>query len=130
MAGVFIVCGWFFIRRRNIVGHVVSMVLAILMSAVFLACYLYYHYHAGSNKFPDLGWIRTVYLGILLTHTILAALVPIFVLRLVYLAYRRDFEKHKSLGRIAFPIWLYVSVTGVIIYLMLYHLAPSLVVST
>jgi putative membrane protein len=92
----------------------------LFFSALFLGFYLYYHYHFGSKKFPDLGWIKTVYLVILVPHIILAAgMVPLIVLTFFH-AFRENWEKHKRIAKITFPIWIYVSFTGVLIYLMLY----------
>ncbi len=94
----------------------------MLVSVAFLACYLYYHAHAGSTRFTAEGWIRPVYFTILLSHTVLAALVALWLVPVtVYRAVRRRWEAHRRLARWTLPIWLYVSVTGVIIYFMLYH---------
>jgi len=104
-------------------AHVVCMVLAVLTSALFLVSYLVYHYHAGSVSFRNGGTLRLVYLTILLSHTVLATfgVVPLVVLTLVR-ALSRDFARHRRIAQVTFPIWLYVSITGVVIYLMLYHL--------
>lgn len=97
------------------------MVSALFFSSVFLTGYLIYHYHHGSTKFPELGWIKTLYLSILFPHIILAVvMVPMIVMTFNY-AFRKNWEKHKKLARITFPIWMYVSVTGVIIYLMIHQ---------
>jgi uncharacterized membrane protein YozB (DUF420 family) len=97
------------------------MISALIFSAIFLTGYLIYHYHHGSTKFPDLGWIKTVYLLILFPHIILAIVMVPMILITFYHAFKGNFEKHKKIARITFPIWLYVSVTGVIIYLMIYQ---------
>ncbi|WP_165247711.1 DUF420 domain-containing protein [Paludisphaera soli] len=104
-------------------GHLLAMGLALLTSAVFLGCYLLYHFFAGSVKFPGHGWIRWLYLTILTSHTILATLfvVPL-VLLTVLRALKGEYARHVRIARVAFPIWLYVSITGVVIYLMLYQL--------
>ena len=101
------------------------MLAAFGCSVVFLVSYLVYHYHVGSVKFQGRGWIRPVYFTILLTHTILAAtVVPLALITLVR-ALRERFDAHRRIARWTFPIWLYVSVTGVVVYWMLYVLAPS-----
>lgn len=97
------------------------MLAAILTSVLFLITYLFYHYHAGSKSFSGIGWSRTVYLTILVSHSILAAAVVPLVLITVVRALRANFDAHRRIARWTFPIWLYVSVTGVIVYLMLYH---------
>jgi putative membrane protein len=116
--------GFYFIKRtpRDEIKHKACMLMALVFSTFFLAGYLTFHYHHGSTKFPDLGWIKTLYLVILIPHIILAAvMVPMIVMTFIY-AFRGEFTKHKKIARITFPIWMYVSVTGVIIYLMLYQL--------
>lgn len=125
-SAVLLLIGYAFIRRRWIKLHATMMISAIVTSAAFLICYLTLHYHIGSTRFPQLGWIRTVYLLILLTHTILAAVLPFLVVITVYQAARRHWARHRRIARWTLPIWLYVSVTGVVIYWMLYHLAPRL----
>ena len=116
--------GFYFIKRpiRDEKSHKICMFLALIFSAIFLMGYVTYHYHHGSTKFPDLGWIKTLYLIILIPHIILAVvMVPMIALTFNH-ALRGNFQKHKKLACITFPIWMYVSVTGVIIYLMLYQL--------
>lgn len=98
------------------------MIAALVCSAVFLASYLYYHYHVGSVRFQGTGTIRTVYLTILLTHTVLAATVPVLAIVVLRRALMRRYAAHKKLARVALPIWLYVSVTGVVVYWMLYRM--------
>ncbi len=93
-------------------------------SALFLVSYLVYHAHVGSVKFTGTGPVRTLYFAILLTHTVLAAVIVPMVLRTLYLGLKRRDEPHRRLARWTFPLWLYVSVTGVVIYAMLYHLYP------
>lgn len=117
-----LVLGWFLIKSGRREAHRWTMVAAFLCSAVFLACYLWYHFHVGSVRFQKTGWIRPVYFTILLTHTILAVLVLPVILRTLYLAAKERFEEHRAAARWAFPIWLYVSVTGVTVYWMLYRL--------
>ncbi len=98
------------------------MLAALAVSTVFLASYLVYHFNVGSVKFQKTGPIRTVYFAILITHTILAAAVAPMALVTVYRAWTNQLQKHRRLAKITLPIWLYVSVTGVAVYLMLYRL--------
>ena len=121
LATVLLVAGWVFIRRGNVTAHRAAMVAAFGVSAVFLGCYLTYHYLVGHVPFRGQGAVRAVYFAILISHILLAAAVPVLALRMFYLAWRGRFDAHRRLGRVALPIWLYVSVTGVVIYLMLYH---------
>ena len=127
LATLLLVTGYVFIRQGKVIAHRNTMLSSFGVSVVFLASYLVYHYHAGSKHFPDISGVREFYLAILLTHIILAAAVPFLAIATIWLALiRRDFVRHKRIARITFPIWLYVSITGVIIYGMLYHLAPAL----
>lgn len=106
--------------------HKALMISALIVSAAFLVCYLVYHYHAGSKPFPALGWIKTVYLLILVPHIILAAVMVPMILKTFWHAFRGEWESHKKIARWTFPIWMYVSLTGVVIYLMLYQwFAPA-----
>lgn len=98
------------------------MISAFVVSTLFLTSYLIYHAHVGSKHFTPNGWIRPVYFAILISHILLAFLILPLALRTLYLAWRRRFDKHRRIARLTFPLWLYVSVTGVIIYWMLYHL--------
>ena len=98
------------------------MLAAFGVSVLFLISYVIYHYYAGSKPFTKQGWIRPVYFTILISHILLAFIIVPLALRTLYLAWRERFEKHRRIAKITFPIWLYVSVTGVIIYLMLYRL--------
>lgn len=98
------------------------MLAAVCTSTVFLACYLYYHAHVGSVHFPGQGWTRSLYFSILISHTILAATVPVLVVLTLVFAFRQKFERHRRIARWTYPIWLYVSVTGVVVYLMLYQI--------
>ena len=116
-----LIIGYLFIRRGKLSGHKVCMLLATLTSAVFLACYLYYHAHHGITKFQGAGLVRRVYFFILTTHTILAALQLPLIITTLYRAFQGDFDKHKIIARLTLPIWLYVSVTGVVVYWMLYQ---------
>jgi uncharacterized membrane protein YozB (DUF420 family) len=123
LATVFLLLlGWFQIKQRAITGHTVCMILATLTSALFLGCYLYYHAHHGSTKFPGTGPWRPVYFTILLTHTVLATVQVPLILATHWFAWRGRFDKHVRVARITLPVWLYVSVTGVVVYWMLYRM--------
>lgn len=122
LAAVFLFLGWLFIRRRNVTAHKASMLAAFCCSTVFLSCYLYYHAHAGVVYFQRGGWLRIAYLSILTTHTILAVVIVPLVLRTLYLGLGGRFEPHGWWARRTLPIWIYVSVTGVVIYEMLFRL--------
>jgi uncharacterized membrane protein YozB (DUF420 family) len=121
IAAVLLVIGWVTIARGNWKAHRAAMVAAFAVSAIFLVSYLTYHAIAGSVPFKGQGAVRIVYFAILISHVILAAAVPVLALRMFFLAWKQRWEAHRRLGRITLPIWLYVSVTGVVIYLMLYH---------
>ena len=125
LATVLLVAGWVFIARGQWKAHRAAMIAAFAVSAVFLVCYLTYHYLVGHVPFRGQGSVRTVYFAILITHIILAVFVPILALRMFFLAWKGRWEAHRRLGKITMPIWLYVSVTGVVIYAMLYHLFPG-----
>jgi uncharacterized membrane protein YozB (DUF420 family) len=125
LATVLLVAGWVFIRRGQWRAHRAAMVAAFATSAVFLVSYLVYHYLEGSRKYAGPESLRLVYYVILLTHVVLAAAVPFLALRMFFLAWKGRWEAHRRLGRWTMPIWLYVSVTGVVIYAMLYHLPAA-----
>jgi uncharacterized membrane protein YozB (DUF420 family) len=100
------------------------MISAVVVSILFLASYLIYHYHVGATRFTAQGWVRPVYFAVLLSHTVLAvAIVPLVIVTL-YRALKADFVRHRRIARVTFPVWLYVSITGIIVYLMLYQLYP------
>lgn len=109
------------IRRREIERHRRLMLTAVGTSAVFLVSYIVYHAQVGSVRFQGQGTVRTVYFTILITHTILAVVIVPMILRTLYLAWKKRFPEHRRLARWTFPLWMYVSVTGVVIYLMLYR---------
>ena len=121
-----LVQGYAHIRKKRVNAHRVCMLGALGVSALFLVSYLVYHSTSEPNRFPEVGAVRTVYLTILLTHTVFAAAVPFLALRTFWLAHKARWEPHRRLARWTFPIWLYVSITGVVIYVMLYHVAPAL----
>jgi uncharacterized membrane protein YozB (DUF420 family) len=125
LSAALLVTGYFLIRRRQISAHRACMVAAVATSTLFLISYLTYHYYHGSTRFQGQGWVRTLYFVILITHTILAAAIVPFVLTTLYRAARGSFARHARLARWTLPLWLYVSVTGVVIYLMLYQLYPA-----
>ena len=121
-AAVLLVWGYILIRRRRVQQHRKVMITAFFVSCAFLVCYLVYHVRVGSVPFPKQGAIRTVYLSILATHTTLAAAVPVLAIMTLRRGLTARPDPHRRLARWTLPIWLYVSVTGVIVYLMLYHL--------
>ena len=125
IAAVLLVIGWVTIARGKWKAHRAAMVGAFAVSAIFLVSYLTYHAIAGSVPFRGQGPVRIVYFAILISHVILAAAVPLLALRMFFLAWKQRWETHRRLGRITLPIWLYVSVTGVVIYAMLYHAFPG-----
>lgn len=116
--------GYAFIRRRRVEAHRACMVAACGVSALFLASYLTYHFQVGSVHFTAQGWIRPVYFTILITHTVLAVAAVPLVLVALSRAWKKNFQAHRAIARVTLPVWLYVSVTGVAVYLMLYHLFP------
>ena len=119
---VLLLRGWWLIRNRRIEEHRRAMLGALAGSALFLVSYLIYHFEVGSVKFQGTGAVRTLYFAILLSHTLLAACVPVLALITLSRALRRRFDRHKAIARWTLPIWLYVSVTGVVVYLMLYRI--------
>jgi uncharacterized membrane protein YozB (DUF420 family) len=125
LSAVFLFAGFLFIKSGNQNAHRNCMLTAFACSILFLTSYLVYHYHVGSVPFKGQGWIRPVYFSILLTHTILAVTVVPLALITLRRAWRANFPAHRRIARWTFPIWLYVSVTGVIVYWMLYWLVPS-----
>ncbi len=121
-SAVLLVAGYRLIRRGRREAHRRAMTAALIVSALFLTSYLIYHAQAGSVKFLKTGWIRPVYFAILISHTVLAACVAPMALVIVWRAWKGRFDRHRRLARVTLPLWLYVSVTGVIVYWMLYHL--------
>jgi uncharacterized membrane protein YozB (DUF420 family) len=121
-SAVLLLVGRGFIKRGQMAAHRAVMIAALASSSIFLVCYLYYHWHVGSVHFQGQGWSRPVYFSILISHTILAAaIVPMIIITLSR-ALRERFDRHRAIARWTYPLWMYVSVTGVIVYLMLYHL--------
>ena len=122
-AAVLLVIAYILIRRRRWRAHRACMIAALCVSAAFFTSYLTYHVQVGSVHFRGVGPIRTVYFTILISHTLLAVTVPVLATITVVRAFRRRFDPHKRIARWTLPIWLYVSVTGVVVYWMLYQLA-------
>lgn len=122
LSAILLVGGYLFIKSRNIKAHKACMLSAFASSMLFLASYLVYHYQVGSVPFKGQGGIRLVYFTILLTHTILATTVVPLALVTLFRAFKERFDAHRRIARWTFPIWLYVSVTGVIVYWMLYRM--------
>lgn len=121
VSGVLLVVGHSFIQKQRVAAHRACMLAAFTCSTIFLACYLYYHFHTRVIHFGGHGWIRPVYFTLLLSHTILAiAVVPMILVTLAR-AVRSDFIRHRAIARWTYPIWLYVSVTGVIVYFFVYR---------
>jgi putative membrane protein len=116
--------GYVFIRRRQIEAHRACMTAAFGVSALFLISYVTLHAQVGSTSFTGTGWVRPLYFFVLITHIVLAALVPFLALATLWRAWRQRFESHARLARWTLPVWLYVSVTGIAVYLMVYVLYP------
>ncbi len=123
--------GYYFIRRKHRTAHRNCMIAAFIASALFLACYLTYHgyrayyLHLGPTIFRDPAWCRPFYLVILLTHTLLAGIIVPLALITLSRALRQRFDQHKKIARWTWPLWMYVSLTGVLIYLLLYQIFPQ-----
>lgn len=122
LATLFLLAGFVFIRRRQVEAHRRSMIGALLASAAFLTSYVIYHYHAGSRPFTGTGASRVAYFAILISHVVLATAIVPLVLVTVSRALTARFDAHRRIARITWPLWMYVSVTGVIVYLMLYRM--------
>jgi len=121
-AAVLLVWGFLLIRRKRVETHRKVMLTAFVTSCLFLVCYVVYHAQVGSKHFPHTGALRTVYLSILGTHTVLAATVPVLAILTLRRGLAKRYDRHRRIARWTLPIWLYVSVTGVVVYLMLYHM--------
>ncbi len=122
LSALFLLCGYVMIRNRKIPWHRAFMISAFVSSCLFLTSYLVYHYHAGVKHFAGTGIVRSIYLSILGSHTLLAAVIPFLAIVTLYLGLRSRYEKHRRIARWTLPLWLYVSVTGVVIYVMLYRM--------
>jgi uncharacterized membrane protein YozB (DUF420 family) len=131
LSAMFLTAGFVFIRRKNIIAHRNCMIAAFVTSIFFLACYLTYHtwlavvLHQGPTRFVEPQWFRPIYLAILLTHTVLAIVIVPMILMTLNRARRQRFELHKQIARWTWPLWMYVSVTGVAVYLLLYQIFPQ-----
>ena len=121
---ILLIIGLFSIRQSKIVQHRIAMTAAFILGAFFLVCYITYHISNPPNKFNGEGFVRYIYFFVLISHIALSLVVLPFVLRAMFFAVTNQISRHKSIVRYAYPIWLYVSATGVIVYLMLYHLFP------
>jgi uncharacterized membrane protein YozB (DUF420 family) len=121
-SAVLLFTGRALIKRGRMAAHRAVMIAAVATSSLFLTSYLYYHYHVGSVRFQGQGWSRPVYFTILISHTILAAAIVPLVIITLNRGLRSRFDKHRAIARWTYPLWMYVSVTGVVIYFMLYHL--------
>lgn len=120
-SAAFLLLGYAGIRSRRVRFHRACMVAALITSTLFLTSYLIYHAHAGAVRFTEQGWIRSAYFTVLISHTVLAAIVLPLVIITFYLAMKSRYRRHSDFARWTFPTWLYVSITGVAVYLMLYH---------
>ncbi len=121
-SAVLLLVGRGLIKRGRMAAHRVVMITALISSSVFLTSYLYYHWHVGSVHFQGQGWLRPVYFTILISHTFLAAVIVPMIIITLSRALRERFDRHRAIARWTYPLWLYVSVTGVVVYLMLYRL--------
>ena len=121
-ATILLTAGFVFIRNGWVRAHRACMISAMGFSAVFLTSYLVYHYNVGNVRFSGEGWIRSLYFAILVPHVILAGATVPFILATLWFALRGSFKRHRRIARWVFPLWMYVSVTGVIVYLMLYRI--------
>ena len=124
-SALFLIAGYLFIKRGRIQSHKKCQLAAVITSTLFLLSYLTYHYYHGDTRFLGQGIIRPIYFIILITHVILAIVIVPLVLITLFRALRSDFTRHRRIARWTLPLWLYVSVTGVIVYLMLYHFYPT-----
>lgn len=125
LSAILLAVGYRFIRRKNILAHRNCMIGAFLVSTIFLISYVVYHFNAGRTVFKDPAWFRPIYLTILLTHTVLAVAIVPMVLITLSRALKQRFDQHRRIARWTWPLWMYVSVTGVIIYLLLYQIFPQ-----
>jgi uncharacterized membrane protein YozB (DUF420 family) len=124
-SALFLIAGYIFIRIGRITAHKTCQLSALTASTLFLISYLTYHYFHGASRFAGQGPVRSIYFTILTTHTILAIVIVPLIMVTLYRALRFDFIRHRRIARWTLPLWLYVSVTGVIVYLMLYRIYPS-----
>lgn len=126
LAGVFLAIGFYFVKRGKVIAHRNCMIAAVCSSALFLTGYLIYHFTVkGVTHFRDPAWFRPIYLLILFTHLTLAIVILPMIIITLSRALRQRFDKHKRIARWTWPLWMYVSVTGVVIYLLLYQIFPQ-----
>lgn len=128
-SAICLITGFVLIRRGNRKGHRNCMIAAMTASVLFLISYIYYHLHAGRTVFRDPAWFRSIYLTLLLTHTVLAVTILPLVAVTASRAFREQFDRHKRIARWTWPLWMYVSVTGVLIYFLLYQVFPQVAVA-
>ena len=121
-SAVLLLIGRGYIKRGQMAAHRAVMLAALVSSSIFLSCYLYYHFHVGSVHFQGQGIWRPIYFTILISHVILAAVIVPMIIITLSRGLRERFDRHRAIARWTFPLWMYVSVTGVIVYVMLYHL--------
>jgi uncharacterized membrane protein YozB (DUF420 family) len=121
-SALLLLTGRVLIAQKRVIAHRMVMIATVITSTVFLISYLIYHSQVGSVRFQGQGWVRPLYYGILLTHTVLAIVIVPMVLMTLARGLRGNFDRHRAIARWTFPLWLYVSVTGVVVYVMLYHL--------
>jgi uncharacterized membrane protein YozB (DUF420 family) len=124
-SAILLFTGYTFIRSRNVTAHRACQIAALVISLLFLASYLTYHFNHGTTRFQGTGLARPIYFTVLTSHTILAMVIVPLVILTFYRAFRGEFNKHRRIARITLPLWLYVCVTGVIVYLMLYQIYPN-----
>lgn len=124
-SGILIIIGYVMIRRKKVAAHRACMIGAVSASIIFLISYLIYHFNVGATRFVGTGWSRPFYFTVLISHTILAVTLVPFVIVTLRRALKGDFARHRKIARWTFPMWVYVSITGVIVYFMLYHWFPS-----
>jgi uncharacterized membrane protein YozB (DUF420 family) len=124
-SGILIIIGYVMIRRKKVAAHRACMIGAVSASIIFLISYLIYHFNVGATRFAGTGWSRPFYFTVLISHTILAVTLVPFVILTLRRALKGDFARHRKIARWTFPMWVYVSITGVIVYFMLYHWFPS-----
>jgi putative membrane protein len=125
LSAILLAFGYFFIRRKNIAAHKVCMISAFTTSVIFLICYLTYHYFVGVTRFRDPAWFKPIYLTLLFTHTVLAVVIVPLILVTLNRALKARFELHRRIARWTWPLWMYVSVTGVVVYYILYVKFPQ-----
>jgi putative membrane protein len=125
LSAVLLTAGYIFIRRGNQIAHRNCMIGALMASVIFLTCYLVYHYKAGRTVFLEPKGFRPIYLTILITHTILAVVIVPMIIITASRAFRARYDLHKRIARWTWPLWMYVSITGVVVYLILYKIYPQ-----